>query len=142
MCPWTELPLPGAAERLAIKVRRVAAVVHREVGAGFRESVYERCFAHALREAGCVVQTRVPLTVNFRGLSIRRAGEADVIVDGMLVVELKAREAIHASNTAQLLGYVRAANVPIGLLFNFHAPVLMKHGYRRVVHPKYLTWGP
>ena len=56
-----------------------------------------------------------------------------------VVVELKARESLHPNNQSQLLGCVRALHVPLGLLFNFHTALLLKGGYVRVVHPRYLT---
>lgn len=134
---WRELPLPDDIEKLAARVRGIAIAVHREVGAGFRESIYQRCLAHALREAGHEVQEFVPIAVRFRGLILERAGIADILIDGKLVVEVKAREAIAPAHEAQVVGYIRALDLPLGLLLNFHAPNLVAGG-KRVVHPRFL----
>lgn len=139
---WKELPLPEEVETLAARIRATAIAVHREVGPGFREGVYRRCLAHGLRLAGHEVEVHRPLTVAFRGLVVERAGEPDLIVDRRVVVELKARESIHVNHTAQLMSYVRNTGVPLGLLFNFHVPLLMKQGYQRVVHPEFLVQDP
>ena len=136
---WIESPLPEEAERIAKIVRACAIAVHREVGPGFRENIYQRCLAHALRQAGLRVEERVKLSVRFRDLELPNAAEADLIVEGFVVVELKARETVHQNHIAQLRGYLLATNLPIGLLFNFHAPILMRQGYERVVHPRYLV---
>ena len=139
MAKWTELPVPEAAEKIAARVRHAALAVHREVGPGYREHVYQTCLAHALREVGLTVEERVKLHVRFRGLVIANAAEADLIVNGLVVVELKARDDVHPAQIAQLVGYLRSTDAPLGLLFNFHALLLMKEGYERVVHPRYLV---
>lgn len=136
---WRELPLPTEVELTGARVKAAAMRVHREVGAGFRENVYQRCLVHTLRENGHAVRERVSLTVRYRGLELPRAGEADLIVDDQVVVELKARETMRHEYTAQVLGYLRATDLALGFVFNFHAPLLMKGGYARVVHPRYLV---
>lgn len=137
MSVWRELPLPNDVEQLASRVRGVALRVHREVGPGSREHVYQTCLAHALREEGLCVAERVPLAVRFRGLTIHRAAEADMIVNEALIIELKARDHVHPSHVAQLPGYLQATGHPMGLVFNFHAPRL-RTGTERVVHPRCL----
>lgn len=136
---WDELALPGDVEETASKIRRVALAVHREVGPGFREATYQRCLAHALRQAGHRVDEHVAISVEFRGIAIPRAGEADMLVDDVVVVELKAREAVHPNHVAQLVGYLRAMDKPLGILLNFHARSLLREGYSRAVHPRYLV---
>lgn len=136
---WLELPLPPETEALAYKIRGIALAVHTEVGAGFREHVYQTCVVHALRQAGHTVEERRAISVRFRGITIHRAGEPDIIVDGQVIVELKARPALHPAHRAQVLGYLKATDLPVGLIFNFHAPVLLHGGTDTVVHPRYLV---
>lgn len=142
MSTWVELALPHEAEAVGARVRAAAIQVHREVGAGFREHVYQRCLAQALRDNGHQVAEYVQTSVQFRGVPIARSGEVDMIVDDLVVIELKAREALHPNHVAQVVGYLRATGLPLGMLFNFHASLLMKHGYARVVHPSFLVRRP
>jgi len=85
------------------------------------------------------VRERVKLSVRFRDIELANAAEADFIVDDAVVVELKARESVHPNHVAQLRGYLQATGLPLGLLFNFHASVLIRQGYERVVHPRFLV---
>lgn len=137
--PWRELPLPAEVEALGSRVKRAALIVHREVGPGFREATYQRCLAHLLRESGHEVKEFVSLDVDFRGLRLHDAAEVDMIVDDLVVVELKAREAFHPTHSARTVSYLRQTGIDLGLLFNFHAVTLLKHGYRRLVHPRHLV---
>lgn len=92
--------------------------VYNEMGAGFLESVYEGALEIALQDAGLTVQRQVPIQVWFRG---RRVGEffADMLVEGTVMLELKAARALDAAHEAQLLNYLRATEIEVGLLFNF-----------------------
>jgi len=97
--------------------------VINELGAGFVESVYEKALAIVLREKGLDVQTQVPLTVIFRGQPV---GDfvADIVVERVVIVELKAVKSLLPEHQAQLINYLNATNLPIGLLVNFGNPRL------------------
>ena len=92
--------------------------VYNTLGHGFLESVYENALAIALSEAGLQVQSQVPIRVGFRGRSV---GEfrADLLVGESLIIEVKAQAAILATHEAQLLNYLKATGIPVGLLLNF-----------------------
>lgn len=92
--------------------------VHRELGHGFSESVYRRAMALALRQAGAKVLEEAPIFVQFRGHLI---GEfrADLIVDGCVLVEIKAGTEVQTYGETQLLNYLKAAGGGVGLLVNF-----------------------
>jgi GxxExxY protein len=92
--------------------------VHNELGAGFLESVYENALALALAERGHAVQQQPALQVQFRG---RVVGDfrPDLIVDGEVVVEIKALAVLLPAHAAQLLNYLKAARMEVGLLINF-----------------------
>ena len=110
-------------EKLTEKIIGVSFDVLNELGSGFLESVYQRALVLALTQAGLVVQEQVPLRVEFRGNVV---GEfiADVIVEGLVVLELKSGKALNAEHEAQLLNYLKAAGMKVGLLLNFGRPKL------------------
>ena len=92
--------------------------VYNTLGCGFLEKVYENALAVALRKQGLVVEQQVPVSVFFEGVLV---GEyfADLRVGGLVIVEAKAAESIHSAHEAQLLNYLRATWVEVGLLLNF-----------------------
>ena len=92
--------------------------VYNELGSGFVESIYEHALTEELRVAGLKVECQVPVTVNFRG---RPAGffRADIVVEGKVVLELKARSQIYPIHEVQLLNFLRASPFEVGLLLNF-----------------------
>jgi GxxExxY protein len=92
--------------------------VYNELGHGFLESVYENAMAIALREAGLAAFQQAPVTVRFRG-EIVGDFRADLLVDAAVIVELKAVSAIDPAHEAQLLNYLRATDIEVGLLLNF-----------------------
>ncbi|WP_038052626.1 GxxExxY protein [Thioalkalivibrio sp. ALJ1] len=108
-----------------------AIEVHRELGPGLMESVYERCLAHELRQRGIECETQVPMPVAYKGETIEAGYRIDLLVRQCLMVELKSVDAINGLHKAQLLTYMKLARVDTGLLINFNAPVL-KDGIRRL----------
>ena len=111
-----------------------AIAVHRELGPGKLESVYERALAIELRARGVPFRTQVPVPMLYRGESV---GDffADLIVDRKVIVELKAVDALRAVHRAQMLSYLRATELELGLLINFNVRVL-KDGVRRLIHSR------
>ena len=107
--------------------------VHRELGPGLLESAYRICLLHELRSRGQRVETEVPLALTYRGTRLPCAYRLDLVVEGTLIVEVKAVRALEAVHAAQLLTYLRLAGQPLGLLLNFNVPILAR-GIRRVVH--------
>jgi GxxExxY protein len=92
--------------------------VYSELGHGFLESVYEKAMLIALREAGIEVQYKHPIEVSFRGQSVG-IFEADLLVEGVVLLELKSARVIDPAYEAQLLNYLRATKVEVGLVLNF-----------------------
>ena len=115
-------------EELTDKVLGACFEVVRELGAGFVESVYEKALVVALHQKGVCVQAQVPLKVNFRGVIV---GDffADILVEGKLIVELKAVSALRPEHQAQVINYLKATGIDVGLLVNFGNPRLE---YRRL----------
>ena len=109
-----------------------AMKVHTILGPGLLESVYEACLAHELRKRGLNVQRQVPHPMEYDGERIELGYRLDLVVDDVVVVELKAVTKMLALYEAQLLSYLKSSKYPVGLLINFHAPRL-KDGIKRFV---------
>jgi len=127
-------PLFQKADRTSHEVIGAAIEVHRHVGAGLIESIYERCLLRELelRSIACLTQRSVH--IEYKGLVFDEALRLDVLVDNCLLVEIKAVEVLHPFAKAQLFSYMKLLNVPIGLLINFHEPIL-KNGISRMILP-------
>jgi len=103
--------------------------VYNELGHGFLESVYEQALAVAFLEAGLKVERQVAVPVWFRGKSVGDF-RADMVVEGKVLIELKAARTIESAHEKQLLNYLRATEIEVGLLLNFGA----KAQFRRLVY--------
>lgn len=103
--------------------------VYNELGHGFLESVYQKSLILALTEAGLVVHSPIDIPVYFRGHQVG-AFEADVLIEKCVLLELKAAHSIHSSHQAQLLNYLRATDIEIGVLLNFG----VKPEFKRLVY--------
>jgi GxxExxY protein len=108
-----------------------AIEVHRELGPGLFESVYEQCLALELGLRGLRVERQKTLSVTYKGVSIEHAYRPDLIVDGAVLVELKSVETLQRLHESQLLSYLRLSGYETGLLINFNVPIL-KQGIRRL----------
>ena len=107
--------------------------VHRLLGPGLLESVYESALAHELVLRGLSVATQVPIDVAYKGIRFEQGFRADLIVEQLVVVELKSVEQVSAAHRKQLQTYLRLADLKLGFLLNFGAP-LMKEGIIRAVN--------
>ena len=110
--------------------------LHRDIGPGLLESVYEVLLGEYLREAGLLFQRQVLIPIVFKGVVIDNAFRADIVVDGRLLLELKSTEHHAPVHAKQLLTYLRLMNLPLGLLMNFGAPSF-KEGVRRLANNYY-----
>ena len=118
-------------EDLTGKILEACFEVSRELGYGFLESVYEKAVVIVLRQKGLSVQSQVPLSVSFRGDIV---GEfyADIMVEDKVIVELKSSKSLVPEHQAQLINYLKASGIEIGLLVNFGTPKLeYKRLYRQ-----------
>lgn len=110
-----------------------ASEVHRELGPGLLESVYEACLAHELVKRGLTIRRQVEVPVLFGGQRIDCGFRADLIVNERLIIELKATDSISPLHLAQLLTYLRLAKLEVGLLINFNVE-FFNSGLRRVTN--------
>ncbi|MGA2052915.1 MAG: GxxExxY protein [Opitutales bacterium] len=120
------------AEDLCHRVIGAAIEVHRHLGPGLLESAYETCLAHEIRSQGLQVETQLALPVSFKGLKLDASYRLDLIVEHILIIEVKAVEELHPVHTAQVLTYLKLIQLSLGLIINFNVPVL-KDGLKRVV---------
>ncbi|MHA6723132.1 GxxExxY protein [Sphingomonas sp. RS2018] len=111
----------------------VALRLHRELGPGLLESVYEAVLAAKLVELGYVVARQRPIDIEFDGLRFEAAFRIDLLVEDRLIVEIKSVERLTVVHAKQLLTYLRLSRQPVGLLINFGGATL-KEGIRRVVN--------
>jgi GxxExxY protein len=109
-----------------------AIEVHRLVGPGLLESAYEECLAHELKLQGLKIVRQLPVALEYKGLALGCAYRLDLLVEDLVVVEVKTVERFDPIHTAQVLTYLRMRHLWLGLLINFHVPVL-KNGIKRVV---------
>jgi len=110
-----------------------AIEVHRVLGPGLLESIYQRCLARELGLQGFSCQEEVSLPVSYKDMRFEAAFRLDMLVADKVIVELKAVENILPVHEAQLLSYLRLTGLKLGLLINFNVPAL-KSGVRRVVN--------
>ncbi len=119
--------------RLGTILIEAAIESHRQLGPGLLESVYETVLAYELTARGLLVKRQVPIPVSYKGLQFDEGFRADIILAGIVVVELKSVEALHAVHRKQLQTYLRLTGLKLGYLLNFGA-ALMKDGIVRAVN--------
>lgn len=107
--------------------------VHRELGPGLLESVYETVLAGALARRGLRVDRQVPVDIDYDGMHFVAAFRLDLLIDEQLILEIKSVESLKNLHAKQLLTYLRLTGNPVGLLLNFSGET-MKEGIRRVVN--------
>jgi GxxExxY protein len=108
-----------------------AIEVHRALGPGLLESAYEECLCHELRLRGLTFRRQVDLPVTYKNVRLDCGYRIDLIVQELVLVELKSVEKVHPLHEAQLLSYLRLSGLTTGLLLNFNVPVLKDGIIRR-----------
>lgn len=107
--------------------------MHSALGPGLLENAYEACLAYELRSAGLKTQTQVPMPLVYRDVTLEVGYRLDVLVEDLVVVEIKAVEALAPIHRAQLLCYLKLSRKKLGILINFNE-VSLKNGIKRVVN--------
>jgi iron complex transport system substrate-binding protein len=110
-----------------------AMKIHMDLGPGLLESVYEAVLARALERRGFQVERQKPIRFEYDGMAFEEGFRTDLLVDGLVIVELKSIERLAPVHGKQLLTYLRLMKLPVGLLINFGAGTL-KEGLQRVVN--------
>jgi GxxExxY protein len=121
---------------LAEQVIGACIEVHRHLGPGLLESAYEECLCHELTLRAIPFQRQVPLPVTYKSVRLDAGYRLDLVVDGRIILELKACDTVPRVARAQLISYLRLTELTLGYLINFHAYRLMD-GIQRIVlnHP-------
>lgn len=125
-------PLPSEMEKLATLIVDAAYAVHKNLGPGLLESIYEPCFCHEVGKRGASYDRQVVVPLNYDGIQFSEGIRIDVLVEKCIICELKAVELIKQVHTAQVLTYLKLTNTRLGFLINFNVP-LIKHGIRRII---------
>lgn len=110
-----------------------AIQVHRALGPGLLESVYEVALAHVLRQRGLAVARQAPIPITFEGITFDEGFRADLVVENLVLVELKSLERLAPVHRKVVLTYLRLSRLRLGLLINFGLPTL-KEGYERIAN--------
>jgi GxxExxY protein len=110
-----------------------AMKIHKDLGPGLLESVYEVVLAKALQNRALLVERQKAIDFEYDGIKFEEGFRIDLLVDGQVIIELKSVEKLSAVHGKQLLTYLRLMNLPVGLLINFGAATL-KEGLHRVVN--------
>jgi GxxExxY protein len=128
----TYQPLSAEIESMAREVVDAAYKIHRALGPGLLESVYETCLKYELRKRELRVETQVPVPIVYDGVHLDADLRLDLLVGGSLIVEVKSVEKLIPIFDAQLLTYLKLTNHRLGLLINFDA-ILIKDGIKRII---------
>lgn len=126
------LLLSSEYNEISQEVIGAAIEVHRVLGPGFLESVYEQAMCEEFRLRDLTYSYQQGCIVNYKNVHVGE-GRIDILVEHKIVVELKAVEALAPIRTAQVISYLKMMKLPLGLLFNFNVPKLMPEGFRRII---------
>jgi len=110
-----------------------AIKVHSTIGPGLLESAYQECLFYELKKQGHKVEKEKPLPLIYDDIKLECGYRVDLLIDNMVIVELKAVNELKSLHTAQLLSYLKMANIKVGLLINFNV-TLLKYGIKRIVN--------
>jgi GxxExxY protein len=127
----TKTPLTAAEEAIVARIIGCAIAVHRELGPGFKEIIYHRAFRLELESRGLPFESEKKILVKYRKWVIP-GQQIDLIVAGLVLVELKAVPRLKPLHRSQVISYLRTTGLRVGLLLNFNAPTL-KDGMQRIV---------
>ena len=120
-------------DRLSKDIIGAAIEVHRHLGPGMLESAYEKCLCKELEIRNIEFEKQKPLAVVYKGITLDCGYKLDVVVEGKVILELKSVNKLESIHDAQLLTYLKLADLKLGILINFNVPVL-KDGIKRIVN--------
>ena len=126
------LPLTEDEERIGKAVVNAAYIVHKELGPGLLEKVYEICFCHVLARNGFYPQRQLDVPIVFENIVFDEGLRLDVMVNKLVICELKALETVNPVWDAQILSHLKLTGKRLGYLINFNVP-LIKDGIKRIV---------
>ncbi|TFV92143.1 GxxExxY protein [Algoriphagus kandeliae] len=110
-----------------------AFLIHRDLGPGLLESIYEKVLIHELKKLNLTVESQIPISFEWDGIVFEKGFRADLIVNNKVIVEIKSVQLLAPVHAKQLLTYLRLTNLKLGLLLNFNE-ALLKDGIKRIVN--------
>lgn len=119
--------------KIATIILDQAFKIHKELGPGLLESVYEKCLQYELREAGLSAETQVPVPMNYKTIHFDAGFRIDILVENKVLIEIKSTETLAPVHYAQTLTYLKMKDLKLGLLINFNTK-LLKDGIHRIVN--------
>ncbi len=122
-------------EEIASVIVNAAFKVHKELGPGLLEKVYEACLAYEIEKAGLIVKRQVDIPIIYDGIQLNEKLRLDLIVENFVIVETKAVEIVNPVWQAQIISHLRLTNNELGFLINFNVP-LIKNGIKRFINTK------
>ena len=129
-------------DHLTYQIIGSAIEVHKELGPGLLESIYEKCLVQLLCEKGIKISTRQKVPLNFHGLYLECDLRYDIMVENLIIVEIKAVDSLLPVHEAQLLTYLKLMEKPKGILLNFNCVHLFKEGHKTLVTKLYAKLPP
>lgn len=125
-------PIPEDIDKIGKKIVDAAYTIHKNLGPGLLEKVYEICFCHELHKRGLSYQRQLTIPILYDGIEFKEGLRLDVLVEGKVICELKALETVNPVWEAQILSHLKLTDNRLGYLINFNVP-LIKKGIRRFV---------
>ncbi|MCX6144402.1 MAG: GxxExxY protein [Ignavibacteriales bacterium] len=125
-------PLSGREEEIASAIVEAAYAVHKQLGPGLLERIYEVCLCHELSKRGYHVERQLDLPISYDGIAFDEGLRLDVLVENLVICELKAVDEMNPVWQAQLLSHLKLTGKRLGFLINFNVP-LIKDGIRRLI---------
>jgi len=119
-------------EMVAAKIVDAAYSVHKTLGPGLLEKIYEVCFCHELTKSGLAYQRQVDIPIEYDGITFDEGLRLDIMVEGLIICEIKAVDKMNPVWVAQLLSYLKLTGKRIGFVINFNVP-LIKNGIKRII---------
>lgn len=120
-------------EQIGSTILECAIEVHKTLGPGLLESIYEECLCEELRNKGLKVQNQVYLPLYYKGRKLDKNFRIDILIEDIIIIEIKSVYEIYPIDEAQLVSYMRLADIKLGYLLNFNE-ILLKDGIRRKVN--------
>jgi GxxExxY protein len=120
------------ADHIGRSIVNAAYLVHKQLGPGLLERVYEACVVHELRKIGFGVVRQIEIPIRYDGMTFKEGLRLDLLVENKVIVEIKAVETVNPVWQAQVLSHLRLTGLRLGYLLNFNVPII-KEGMRRFV---------
>jgi GxxExxY protein len=127
------IPLTAEEEKIGKAIVSAALKLHKALGPGLLEKVYEVCFCHILKSDGFIIQRQIDVPIQFEDIIFDEGLRLDVLVNNLVICELKAVETVNPVWAAQLLSHLKLTDKRLGYLINFNVP-LIKDGIKRMIN--------